>query len=135
VFKLASVGDIREWVLGGRFEFGKTTLWLQYLDDRTRLANQSHGGMVGLTYADGPWQYRATLSKSVQENIAGSKIGATTKAGAGTTYSFSRRTSLYANVAFTRNRHGATALPQGGIGQTAPDRGGHGREIGLRTSF
>ena len=91
--------------------------------------------MVALTWSQGPWHYRGTVSQGVHRNFAGADIGTTSKAGIGASYFLSKRTSVYANLAYTRNRHGAAAMPVGGLAQTAPNRGGLGREIGVRTSF
>ncbi|MBI5275593.1 MAG: porin [Burkholderiales bacterium] len=135
VYKLASVGDIRERVIGGIFDVGPAKLWTLYVKDTTGTRNRMHGSMLGVTYPSGPWLFKATVSRAVVRNFGGTVIGATAKAGVGTSYEMSKRTFLYANMARTRNSHGASMMPQGGIGQTAPNHGGMGREIGLRTAF
>ncbi|MBC5766243.1 porin [Ramlibacter albus] len=133
--KLASVGDLAETIFGARFEFGALNVWMLHVRDRTGTANSMRGSMLGATWPTGPWSLRVTASHGAQRNRAGTPVGTALKVGAGGSYSLSKRTSVYANVANTRNSHGAAAMPSGGIGQTAPNHGGHGRELGLRHTF
>lgn len=135
VYKVSSLGDIRQLVLGGKFTVRDTTLWLEHLREWTGNSDRMHGSMIGLSHTIGPWWLRTSLSHSARSSFAGAPVGTTLKAVAGVAYNFSKRTAVYGNLARTRNSHGATQLPNTAIAQTAPNHGGTGQELGVRHSF
>lgn len=134
IHKNGAVGDIREVVLGGQLEVSKARLWALRVRGWTGIANRMKGSMVALTYPVGAFTLRASRSSSERRNLAGLRQGTTHKAAAGLIYRLSKRTSLYANAAMTRNHDGATGMPGSG-GLTGRNQAGSGRDMGLSHSF
>jgi predicted porin len=134
-YKMSSVHDMDEVVLGATWVLGATKLWGILIRNDTGSANDMRGGLVGVTHAIGPWLLKASLSNSRLTNAAGARAGTTEKLMLGTVYSLSARTSLYATAAHTRNRDGGTGVPQNAIAVTGPNRGASAIDLGIRHTF
>lgn len=134
IHKEAAVGDIREVVLGTQFDVLKARLWVLHVRGRTGLTSRMQGSMLAVTYPVGAFTLRASRSSSERRSLSGVPQGATHKAAAGLIYRLSKRTSLYANAAITRNQDGAAGMPGSG-GLTGLNQAGSGRDMGLHHSF
>jgi len=132
---LLAVGDVRETVLAGTYAFGAAKLWGIYLRDDSGTSIDVRAAMLGGTYQIGPTQLKATVSRSKATSATGTPAGTTTKYAIGVAHSLSRRTTLYATAATTRNSDGASALPFFGIAATAANQSARGFDVGIRHTF
>lgn len=134
-YKLASIRDMDEVVLGATYAFGASKLWGILIRNNTGSSNDMRGGLIGATHAIGPVLLKASLSRSSLTSAAGTAAGTTHKLMLGAVYNLSQRTALYATAARTRNSDGATAVPQNGIATTGPNQPATALDLGVRHTF
>jgi predicted porin len=133
--KLASVGDIKESVVGASYNFGVAKLWGQYLRDTTRLGNEMRGQALSVSAPFGPVELRAGWSRSKVRNLAGTPVGTVDKIALFALYNLSKRTGIYTTLAHVRNKDGASSVPFPGVATTAPNTSASAYEIGIRHVF
>lgn len=134
-YKLSTVGDMKETVLGASYVIGQAKLWAIHLKNTTGTSTSVTGSMLGVTYTTGPTLLKASWSRSAMKSNAGAAIGTTDKLAFGAVYNLSTRTALYATAARTRNRDGAAALPYIGVAVTGANQGSTAYDIGIRHVF
>ena len=134
-YKMSTVRDMDEVVLGATWAIGPTKLWGILIRNDTGSDNDMRGGLLGVTHAIGPWLLKASYSRSRLTTATGAAAGTTNKLMLGTVYSLSARTVLYATAAHTFNRDGANGVPAANIAVTGVNRGGTAVDLGIRHTF
>ena len=105
--RAADSNDSYTWNVGGAYSYAGFKVSLGYQDSRLKLFEPStlkeKDWIVGLQYKTGPHTVGASYNRGKVE-VAGTAFdGSTNKYALGYTYSMSKRTSVYANVAYTDN--------------------------------
>ena len=108
--RAADSNDSYTWNVGGAYNYAGFKVSLGYQDSRLKLFEDGGEGafkekdwIVGLQYKTGPHTIGASYNRGKVE-VAGTGIdGSTNKYALGYTYNMSKRTSVYANVAYTDN--------------------------------
>lgn len=134
-YRLFDSGDLRETVLGAKYKFGTVTLNAMYTRNTTGTAGEMDGYLVGGSYRSGPFELRTSFSTSERENAAGASIASVRKFAISPTYHLSKRTSVYALYAQTRNADGAAATPWPGTTPTGADGRAQTLAVGVVHSF
>ncbi|ARQ45578.1 porin [Oxalobacter formigenes] len=108
--RAADSNDSYTWNVGGAYNYAGFKVSLGYQDSRLKLFEAAGTGafkekdwIVGLQYKTGPHTIGASYNRGKVE-VAGTNFdGSTNKYALGYTYNMSKRTSVYANVAYTDN--------------------------------
>ena len=108
--RAADSNDSYTWNVGGAYNYAGFKVSLGYQDSRLKLFEAAGTGafkekdwIVGLQYKTGPHTIGASYNRGKVE-VAGTNFdGSTNKYAFGYTYDMSKRTSVYANVAYTDN--------------------------------
>ena len=108
--RAADSNDSYTWNVGGAYNYAGFKVSLGYQDSRLKLFEAAGTGafkekdwIVGLQYKTGPHTIGASYNRGKVE-VAGTNFdGSTNKYALGYTYDMSKRTSVYANVAYTDN--------------------------------
>lgn len=107
--RAADSNDSYTWNVGGAYSYAGFKVSLGYQDSRLKLFEAVDGTLkekdwiVGLQYKTGAHTIGASYNRGKVE-VAGTNFdGSTNKYALGYTYNMSKRTSVYANVAYTDN--------------------------------
>jgi predicted porin len=137
---LVTAPDVRDWNVGGQWDFGMAKLLAQY--DRTKynaagLGDATlKGWLIGALVPVGAGEIRASYSRVKLDT--GLNDPKTSQWAVGYVHNLSKRTALYATYAHLSNKDGAqlsisSSLPQGVPG--AVNANSSGFDLGIRHSF
>ena len=127
-----ATGNIKNFNLGGQWDFGVAKLMGEYQRDRVSSTPSvtGKGYLIGGLVPVGPGEIRLAYSQYKTDALGGPK---TKKVSVGYVHNLSKRTALYTTYANVRNSGGATAALNG---QTAnPGGKAGGFDFGVRHSF
>ncbi len=129
--KFAS-GDIRQFNIGGQWDFGVARLLGEYAHDRVSapIAVVGKGVVVGALVPVGAGEVRVALSR-YETDAAGEPT--TSKASLGYVHHLSKRTALYASYGRLRNSGGASQAINGAV--AGPNGKSSGFDLGMRHTF
>jgi predicted porin len=133
--KLAAVGDVRETVIAGTYDFNPLKVWGIYLRDTSGTSINVKAEMLGVTYPVGVTLLKATFSRSSATSVTGAPAGTTNKFALGAVYNLSKRTSIYLSGATVRNKDGASAMPFFGVAVNGPNGTSRAFDLGVRHIF
>lgn len=133
--KMASLGDVKETVVGANYNFGPARLWAQLVRDTTGTANKMNGHSLSISAPFGATELRAQWSRSKVENAAGAPVATVDKIAFYGQYNLSKRTGVYTTLARVRNKDGASSVPFPGVAVTAPNTSSSAVEFGIRHVF
>jgi len=135
-YKLSTVADLEEKVLGVAYTIGAIKLLGIYLRNDTGQSSDVTAAMFGATYTVGLTTFKTSLSRSNATAANSTPAGNTIKLVLGATHELSKRTQIYVTGATTRNSDGASAVPSSQAGAiTGPNRGARALDIGVRHFF
>lgn len=133
--KMASLGDVKETVLGANYDFGPAKLWAQLVRDKTGFANRMNGHSLSISAPFGATEFRAQWSRSQVENFSGAPVATVNKIALYGQYNLSKRTGVYTTLARVRNSDGASSVPFPGTAVTGPNTSSSAIEFGIRHVF
>jgi len=127
--------DIRDWNVGGQWDFGMAKLLAQY--DRTKFDNtlgdaSLKGWLVGALVPVGAGEIRASYSRVKLDTDLNDPRAS--QWAVGYVHNLSKRTALYATYAHISNKNGSALTVGSGVTPLA-NHSGSGFDIGVRHSF
>jgi predicted porin len=133
--RTATVGDVKFRNIGASYLIGNTQVMGMWARDEfnTLTPFEVTGWLVGFISRVQAFEFRGSYSTSQRENSNNALNPEIRKLGLGVGYNFSKRTTLYTNVAYLKNSGGSAAAL--GAATTAPNASSKGLDIGIRHTF
>ena len=128
-----NTGDIQSFNIGGSFDFGVARVSAEYSKDEVDRGSEGKGYLVGVNMPVGAGEIRAAYSTYKTTLVVGTEEPETNKFALGYVHNLSKRTALYATVAYLDNKGGAAMALNGAV--TAVNDKSTGYDLGIRHTF